>query len=434
MQISSPPLKWTVPFAQGDGSRVEIPATTADPTRFSLTLGSPPLTGQPPETGGVPPQLEDFNGAFNQIARFVWWNMGGGPIPYDATWATDTNVNGYAQGAVIRSADLSGCWLSLADNNTVNPDTVGTNWAPLSTYGVTALTGQTGGTTTLTPAQAMKRVLTIAGTLTSNLTVVVPAWTYDWSVTNSTTGAFTVTVKTPAGAGTLIPQNSTPFSVRGDGTNVGSLAPTGRLLNVQAFLTAGTYTYTPAAGTTRVKVRVLGGGGAGGGTGATGSGQIALAGPGNGGAYAESFYTSGFSGVTITVGAGGTGVVGTVGGNGGASSFGALVSAAGGLGGNGASISSFASTGIPRNPTFSTGGNIINSPSPVANGATSGIISGNAFGTVSVGANTPYGSSNIGGNAQGNGAGGTGFWSPGSTAASAGFNGAPGFVIVEEYS
>ena len=41
---------------------------------------------------------------------------------------------------------------------------------------VLALTGQTGGTTTLTPAQAIKRTITIAGTLTSNLTVVVPAW------------------------------------------------------------------------------------------------------------------------------------------------------------------------------------------------------------------------------------------------------------------
>ena len=124
MQVSSTPLKWTIPFAQGDGARVEIPTTTADPTRFSLTLGSPPLTGQPPETGGVPPQLEDFNGAMNQIARIAWWKMGGGAFPYDATFATDPNVNGYPQGANVAATDYSGTWLSLVDNNTANPDTV----------------------------------------------------------------------------------------------------------------------------------------------------------------------------------------------------------------------------------------------------------------------------------------------------------------------
>lgn len=224
MQISSTPVKWTIPFAANDSAKVEIPATTTDATRFSLSLGSPPLTGQPPETGGVPPQLEDFNGAFNQIARFVWWYIGGGPLPYDATWSADPNVNGYANGALIPSSDGQGAWISTVDNNTTNPDTVGTGWVPGYVYGRTALVGQTGGTVTLTPLQAAKPALTVAGTLTSNLTIVVPAWIRDWTVTNTTTGAFTVTVKTAAGSGVLIPQNSAPTSVAGDGTNVTQLS------------------------------------------------------------------------------------------------------------------------------------------------------------------------------------------------------------------
>ena len=224
MQIANTPLRWTLPFAANDSAKVEVPATTSDPTRFSLALGSPPLTGQPPETGGVPPQLEDFNGAMNQISRVAWWAMGGGPWVFDNTFANSPNVNGYAQGARIPSADLLGEWVSTVDNNTINPDTVGTNWVPGSAYGATALTGQVGGSVTLTPAQAAKRLLSVAGALTSNLTIILPTWLQEWTVTNTTTGAFTVTVKTAAGSGVIIPQNSAPTRVRGDGTNITQLA------------------------------------------------------------------------------------------------------------------------------------------------------------------------------------------------------------------
>lgn len=222
MQIANSPQKWTIPFANGDSGRVEVPATSVDATKASLLLGFPPLTRTPPDSGGVPPRGEDFNGAMNQVARIAWWQMGGGRFNYDAAFATDTNVNGYPQGGVLASSDQTGTWVSLIDNNTNNPDTVGTGWAPLSTYGVLALTGQTGGTTTLTPVQAMKRAITIAGTLTSNLTVVLPAWTYNWQIANLTTGAFSLTVKTAAGSGTIIPQTGTPTPVAGDGTNIAS--------------------------------------------------------------------------------------------------------------------------------------------------------------------------------------------------------------------
>ena len=351
MQIASTPLKWTIPFAAGDSAKVEIPATSSNPGRFSLTLGSPPLTGQPPETGGVPPQLEDFNGAMNQIARIAWWFMGGGPFPYDATWATDSNVNGYANGAQIPTADGQGRWLSVADNNTANPDTVGTNWVPGYAYGTLSLTGQTGGTVTLTPAQAIKRTMSIAGTLTSALTVIVPAWLQEWVVTNTTTGAFTVTVKTAAGAGVVIPQDSSPTRVRGDGANVTQLAEniaaatqathpmqfgqaTGRLLNVQIFSTAGTFTYTPTAGAVTYEIELVGGGGGGGGASTTSTGQVAAGAGGGGGGYARKRGpVSAISGAPVAVGAGGTAAAGAAGGSGGTTAVGAVVSASGGQGG-----------------------------------------------------------------------------------------------------
>lgn len=225
MQSTNQPAKFLVPFAQNDSARVEVPATTTDATRFSQSLGSPPLTGLPPEAGGVPPQLEDFNGALNQIARGVWWALGGGRFGYDAAWATDTLIGGYARGAVLPASLGGGSagmgeWYNNTDNNTANPDTDGTGWVPGYHYGATALTGQTGGTITLTPAQAAKTVITVAGTLTSNLVLVVPAWVYRWTIYNATTGAFTVSVRNPSSSAVTIPQDGTPTDVRGDGTNV----------------------------------------------------------------------------------------------------------------------------------------------------------------------------------------------------------------------
>ena len=218
------PAKFLVPFAQNDSSRVELPVTTSDATRASQSLGFPPATMQPPEAGGVPPQGEDFNGALNQVARIAWWMMLGGGFAFDNAFATATQIGGYPKGAVLQSADFLGNWISAADNNAVNPDTstdpAGGGYVPGYQYGVTALSGLTGGTVTLTNAQAAKNVITVAGALTGALTLVVPTWLKGWTVTNNTTGAFATVIKTAAGTGITIPQNGAPTDVTGDGTNI----------------------------------------------------------------------------------------------------------------------------------------------------------------------------------------------------------------------
>jgi hypothetical protein len=104
------------------------------------------------------------------------------------------------------------------------------------------------------------------------------------------------------------------------------------LIGVRVLTGAGTY--TPTAGTKRVLVCCIGGGGGGGGTPSTGAGS-ALGGGGGGGGYSEKLLTTGFSGASYSVGAGGTNVAGAAGGAGGDSSFGTgpLVLAKGGSGG-----------------------------------------------------------------------------------------------------
>jgi hypothetical protein len=107
--------------------------------------------------------------------------------------------------------------------------------------------------------------------------------------------------------------------------------PTGTLIGVRVLSSSGTYTAT--AGTNSVIAECWGGGGAGGGAPATAAGQVAVGGGGNAGAYAVGRFTSGFSGITVTIGAGGAGSSGAAGGTGGNTTFGALMTANGGAGG-----------------------------------------------------------------------------------------------------
>lgn len=108
----------------------------------------------------------------------------------------------------------------------------------------------------------------------------------------------------------------------------------GRLLNVQVFYNSGTYTAT--TGTRKVIVEMVGGGGGGAGSRAASSGNLSIGGSGGAGSYLKATYTSGFSGVQVTVGAGGNGgtTADPFASTGSASSFGSLCSAAGGSAGS----------------------------------------------------------------------------------------------------
>lgn len=133
--------------------------------------------------------------------------------------------------------------------------------------------------------------------------ILIPA-----TATTVTTANIDTTVRRLIGnlnsLGTGTPSATT--ALFGDGT----WKAAGSLLGVQVLTGSGTY--TPTAGTGKIWVECVGGGGAGGGTptaAATGSG-------GGAGAYAASLLTSGFSGASYVVGAGGTGVSNASGGAG----------------------------------------------------------------------------------------------------------------------
>lgn len=209
------------------------------------------------------------------------------------------------------------------------------------------------------------------------------------------------------------------------------------LLNIQIFNTAGTSTYTPTPGTAVIDVEVQGGGGAGGGGASTGAGQVAGGAGGAAGAYGRKRLTTGFAGVTVTVGSGGIPVNGGAGGNGGTSSFGAFVSAPGGNGGG---------TVAPAAPVNAP---ISGAVGPIATGGDVNGVGGHGYYFWS--ANNPLGGKggmsffgeggfqtsgiSVGNPAQSPGSGGSGgVLAPSSGASTAGGAGARGIVIIREYA
>lgn len=212
----------------------------------------------------------------------------------------------------------------------------------------------------------------------------------------------------------------------------------GRLINVRVFAAAGTFVYTPSAGTTRIIVECCGAGGAGAGAPATTAGNGSLGSAGGAGAYAQSFITSGFAGVSIVVGAGGTGVSGSAGNPGGSSSFGGLISCPGGKGGATAGPSPGSFFAVAGNSNAPSGGNIKNS---VGQAADISVCFSPSSSQAGRGGATLFGpgaqtaGANVAGSAATSpGSGGGGTAQAASGAALAGGAGAPGIVVVWEYA
>ncbi|MDR9177898.1 hypothetical protein [Burkholderia multivorans] len=211
-------------------------------------------------------------------------------------------------------------------------------------------------------------------------------------------------------------------------------------VNGAAFANASN-TFSPLSATASVRVRAVGAGGGSGGVPATGSSQYGASAGAQGGAYAEGWYSSGFSGALISVGAGGAGGAAGAnnGANGGSTSFGSLISCPGGLG-------TQAGTVVSTSTPLWVGGGAISQSLASGGFVNTGVFSGNnSFGSgtgalaVGAGGNSPFGSGGItipsgGFPGAGYGAGASGVGIGASTAAIAGQSGSSGCLIIEELS
>lgn len=447
MQTSSQPKLLPIPFAEA-GSRQDIPndsqiGITAG--RASYNDGFPPLTRTPLAAGGVPPFGTDFNGVFNDITAAIRWSQAGAGYPFNA--AFNTAVSGYPKGARIPNSTLDGFWLNTTDGNSVNPENTTsaiTGWVPSGVYGTTAITGMSGSSVTLTTLQASKDRITLAGTLTANVNLVIPAWIKRWEIINNCTGAFSITVKTPSGTGVTITSGATAI-VQGDGTNIVRATAPGTLVNTQYLTSTGTYTKTP--GTKNVRVRGVGGGAAGGGVGNSTASTVRGGGGGSAGTYGELWIFNIPDTVAYTIGSAGLGVSGGDGNNGGTSTFGSYLTLPGGKGGNlgiqasgaartaGGGVAADAATGATISVRGQQGGDsfaISATTITAGQGASTPLGSGTQALTATSTTSTAFGSAGI--PATGFGAAGGGAVCGIGGTAQPGGNGSQGIFILEEFA
>lgn len=216
-------------FAQdaAGANRNTIPAAPLTTQRASFELGFPPLTMTPVVAGGKPMLGPDLNGILYMLSTHTYYQQSG--QAYRWSNAIATAIGGYAAGTVLGSTDGVTLWFNLVATNATDPDAGGAGWVPMYSYGATLMPPTNGGVVTLTPAQASKSVIVLSGALAGNLQVVLPNSLRRWLIVNTTTGGFSTTVKTAAGAGIVVGQGgyAAPVEVYGDGTNIYNVvAPT----------------------------------------------------------------------------------------------------------------------------------------------------------------------------------------------------------------
>lgn len=126
---------------------------------------------------------------------------------------------------LMGTGDQPDTWGTTLDNQiTLIENAIAKN-QPIST---------TGGTTTLSTSngaddQARSLCLDFTGTLVSNATILVPSKSKMYIARNGTSGSFTLTVKTAAGAGVVVPQTGTAVVLYCDGTDVVSVGAVGAI-------------------------------------------------------------------------------------------------------------------------------------------------------------------------------------------------------------
>ena len=91
-----------------------------DPQDFTWNDGTPPITMTALADNGVPPKGQDFNGVLNAISQNTVFVQNGGRYK----WTSDIvdNFGGYPKDHIVQSDDGLREYISLIDNNTVNPN------------------------------------------------------------------------------------------------------------------------------------------------------------------------------------------------------------------------------------------------------------------------------------------------------------------------
>ena len=173
MQLSQVPVQIVEAWATSGSKTNPIPVPSQvgiTPGAASWTDGFPPLCDTPLVSGGIPPSMQDTNGALYQMSAVDVWMCAGGSFPYNS--AFQTAIGGYPKGARVLMASGNGYWVSTTDNNVTDPDTGGAGWASADENAITALTGPVTATGPGSAAATITPTGVTAGSYTgANITV-----------------------------------------------------------------------------------------------------------------------------------------------------------------------------------------------------------------------------------------------------------------------
>lgn len=128
--------------------------------------------------------------------------------------------------------------------------------APVNTFTFTSISVAGTGDFTLSSIQLGFSLYEFTGTLTGNRNIIVPASVAPYRVINSTSGAFTLTVKTALGTGVLVPQGEAKF-LACDGSDVVDVVTSGISTPI-AISDGGTGATTASAARTNLGATTVG--------------------------------------------------------------------------------------------------------------------------------------------------------------------------------
>lgn len=221
------PLLISEPFGAGASNPTYINLPIPVPSQISTTVnaasftdGFPPSTMTPEASGGLPFFGQDMNGILYMISAYCANFAAGALSKYNSTLSTA--ISGYPLGAVLVNTNGNGVWINQVDGNTTNPDSGGANWLPAARVGSVNI-ALSGSDVTLTALQAVLPYIAFFGTISANINVILPTNAgQGWILANATSGAFTVTAKTSAGTGVVIPPTgaAAPTSIYCDSANI----------------------------------------------------------------------------------------------------------------------------------------------------------------------------------------------------------------------
>jgi len=132
MNRTDAPKKQPVPFAV-NGQREDLLNTTpAGDNTASYDAGFPPVTMILKAAGGLPPKGQDINQILFELSSLSRWASTGALNTYDATFSS--SIGGYPKGAVLLSNNASNIFISTADGNSNDPNSVSTGWLSLLSF------------------------------------------------------------------------------------------------------------------------------------------------------------------------------------------------------------------------------------------------------------------------------------------------------------